>query len=141
MIDTARGMRLSPHVLPPQALPRGNERERVVPTPGLFFTWQVGGLSFHCRQALALDSLPLPALLECGHCHLACCLVAIGLTFGVRQRPHPWRSRRRRGGLEDAANDQTISSNDVVIVQPFSARTALGRSTEQQVSHLLHLSA
>ena len=68
--------------------------------------------------------LPLPALRERRHRGLARRLVAArrGAILVVAEgvRPHPRRSHRRRGSVEDAADDRAIAENVEVVVIPLT---------------------
>src|SRR5215467_2003453 len=72
-----------------------------------------------------LELLPPPALSERRHCGLACRRVAVRRPVVIKQhRPPPWHPRRRRVGLEDAADHDAISKHVEVIVVPLARRPA-----------------
>ena len=75
------------------------------------------------------------------HGLLARRLVAVGgrVVFGVAvcQRPLSRHSIREASGLVDAADDQSVLADDVVVVLTVGARPAFRSATEEKVGHRL----
>jgi hypothetical protein len=61
----------------------------------------------------------------------------------VGERPHPGRPWRRRDGLEDAPDNKSARTDDVVVVGAalFTPGSALSSSSEQKVGHRSPLSS
>jgi hypothetical protein len=55
------------------------------------------------------------------------------LVLAVGDGPHPGRARGRRGGPEDASNDQPISTDHVVSLGPSPARLSETRKLSEML--------
>src|SRR6266508_6257298 len=86
-----------------------------------------------------VGSLSSPTFSERGHGGLARGLIAVRgrsvLVIPVSQRPHPWCPRRRCGGLKNAPDDDSVSTDDIVIVIALSAGATRLFLSESEVGH------
>jgi asparagine N-glycosylation enzyme membrane subunit Stt3 len=59
--------------------------------------------------------------------------------LAVGERPHPWRTRGRRGGSENSTDDESMGAgyvaDHIIVVLPFSAGTTLRNSSKQEIGH------
>src|SRR5262249_12159766 len=89
-------------------------------------------------------SLPPPTLRECRHRRLARRLIAVDgraiFVVAESERPKPRRPNGRDGGLQDAADHQTVGQHVVVILTPLAGQAARCRPLEDQVV-LVHCAA
>jgi hypothetical protein len=98
---------------------------------------------FHSRADLSEGSFLflLPAPGERFRGGLLGCLVTMRrraiFILAVGERPHPGRSWRRRDGLEDAPDNKSARTDDVVVVGAslFTPRSALRNVSKQKVGH------
>jgi hypothetical protein len=98
---------------------------------------------FHSRAGLSegafLFLLPAPG--ERFRGGLPGCLVTMRrrtiFILAVGERPHPGRPWRRRDGLEDAPDNKSARTDDVVVVGAslFAPRSALSSLSKQKVGH------
>src|SRR6266567_5660075 len=83
--------------------------------------------------------LSVPAPSERLHSGLPCCLISVRrrpvLVIPVSQRPHPRCPRWRCGGLKNAPDDHSVSTDHVIIVIALSAGATRLSSSEQQAGH------